>query len=151
MLSIKYLLQYLLVIEVVLHSFDFLIIFMSFSGNKNYISLFCQHTSSTNRFLTVGNADCLLISSLSSPASISLMMSCGSSKRGLSDVIITRSLAFAASFAMIGRFPLIAVATGTYHSDYFSFAFEYSMYRVQYVHQRIRSMCIVNDCRHSFR
>ena len=35
------------------HSFYLLIIFVPFSGNKNYISLFCQHTSSTNRFLTV--------------------------------------------------------------------------------------------------
>ena len=42
----------------------------------------------------------------SSPASMSAMMSCGSSKRGLSLVIITVSLRRTASWAMSGRLPL---------------------------------------------
>ena len=41
-----------------------------------------------------------------SPASMSLMMSCGSSKRGLSLVMITLSLCFTASCAINGRLPL---------------------------------------------
>lgn len=106
MLSIKYFLQNFLVVKVVFHSFDFLIVFVPFSGNEYHVSFFCKHASRADRFFPVGDAERFFISSASSPASISLIISCGSSKRGLSDVIITRSLAFAASFAMMGRFPL---------------------------------------------
>ena len=45
------------IVKMMFYSFYLLVILVSFSGNEDYISFFCQHASRANRFFTVGNAD----------------------------------------------------------------------------------------------
>ena len=57
MLSIKYFLQNFLVVKVVFHSFDFLIVFVPFSGNEYHVPFFCKHASRADRLAPVGDGD----------------------------------------------------------------------------------------------
>ena len=151
MLSIKYFLQNFLVVKVVFHSFDFLIVFVPFSGNEYHVPFFCKHAGRADRFFPVGDAE-----------RFSHIFRIQSGKHIVDNLLwlfktrIVRCdnhpvTGFRCFLCHDGAFPLIAVAAGTYYGDHFSFAFEYSMNGVQYIHQRVRSMCIVNDGRYPFR
>ena len=48
------------IVEMMLHSFYLLIVFMSFAGNEDDISRLCQHIGGFYCFFSIGNADCLL-------------------------------------------------------------------------------------------
>ena len=52
--------EYFFIVKMMFYSFYLLVILVSFSGNENHISFFCQHASRANRFFAVGNAERLL-------------------------------------------------------------------------------------------
>ena len=48
-----------MIVEVVFHSFDFLIGFVSFSCHKNHVAGLCHRGSSANRLSSVGDVESL--------------------------------------------------------------------------------------------
>ena len=52
--------KHFLVVEVMLHALDLLVVFMSLSGNEDYIALLGQHAGCADCFLAVNDADHLL-------------------------------------------------------------------------------------------
>ena len=64
----KELFHYLAVVEVMFHTFDFLIVLMSLAGDKDYIARLCYGCRRAYRFPAVGNASGSLRPSMSSPS-----------------------------------------------------------------------------------
>ena len=58
----KELFHYLAVVEVMFHTFDFLIVLMSLAGDKDYIARLCYGCRRAYRFPAVGNAQGLFAS-----------------------------------------------------------------------------------------
>ena len=49
--------KHFLVVKVMLHALDLLVVFMSLSGNEDYIALLGQHAGCADCFLAVNDAD----------------------------------------------------------------------------------------------
>ena len=136
---------HLLVIEMVLHSLDFLIVLVAFTGNEDYIILFSQHTGGADGLATVGDADDLLH-----------LFLVKSSEHVVDDVLrflkarVIRcddyAVALAHSLLCHQRpFAFVPVASGSAYRDDLSFLVEHFVNGIQDIGQCVRSVCIVDD------
>ena len=139
--------EHFLVVEMMLHAFDFLIVFVAFSCNKHHISTLCHHASRSNGLLTVDDRDdfpqLLVIQSGQHIVDNRL--------RFLETGIVTgddNPVTLPHSFLCHkGPFALITVATCATYGDDMTLSVEHFVYGIEHICQCIRRMGIVNDGR----
>ena len=135
--------KHFLVVKVMLHALDLLVVFMSLSGNEDYIALLGQHAGCADCFLAVNDADHRLH-----------LLGVETSQHIVDDVLWLFEARIVAGddnlIALLNcllchqrALALVTVSTGTADSNHFAaLALENLVDGIQYVLQCIWCMCI---------
>ena len=135
----------------VFHSFYILVIFVSFTGHKNYVPFFSQHGCRFDCLRTVGNAQRTFHIRLAQSGyhilnDIVRLLKAGIV--GCEDHLVAKFHRF---LRHQRTFAFIPVSSGTYHSDDASFSVEHFFNAVKHISQSIRCMGIIDNGRISQR
>ena len=139
--------QHFLIVEMMLHTFYFLIVLVPLAGHKHNITLLCHHASRLDGFLAVDDCQHLLHLLLVQPGYHIV----DDSLRILKTGVVTRDddlVALLHGFLCHERaLVVVTVATGTTNSDDMSLAVEHLMDGIEHVLQSIGRVGVVDDSR----
>ena len=141
--SIHNFFKYFFIIEMMLHSFYLLIVFVSFAGNEDNVSRLRQQTGGLYGVFPIGDTDCLL--------QIVFVQAC---QHVIDDVLRLFEAGIVGSDdntvaqtgGLLGHdrtFPFVAVAACANYGYHFPPACQYVVDGIQYIHQSVRSVGVI--------